>query len=98
MIAARLSPGAISDSSSSHPRLSRLLITANLWPVPRQKNSDGAASLILPRVDRTEPARIIPPRAGSQKTESRRKRGPVAGSVGIEGGVVSGVINLESLG
>ena len=24
--------------------------------------------------------------------------GPVAGSVGIEGGVVSGVINLESLG
>jgi hypothetical protein len=27
-----------------------------------------------------------------------RRRGPVAGLVGIEGGVVSGVINLESLG
>jgi hypothetical protein len=27
-----------------------------------------------------------------------RGHGPVAGSVGIEGGVVSGVINLESLG
>jgi hypothetical protein len=26
------------------------------------------------------------------------RRGPVAGLVGIEGGVVSGVINLESLG
>jgi hypothetical protein len=28
----------------------------------------------------------------------RDAAGPVAGSVGIEGGVVSGVINLESLG
>jgi hypothetical protein len=47
--------------------------------------------LILPAAD-TECFQIF------LNTLAKKYSGPVAGSVGIEGGVVSGVINLESLG
>jgi hypothetical protein len=40
----------------------------------------------------------VPSGADSKQSPFDKERGPVAGLVGIEGGVVSGSINLESLG
>ena len=37
-------------------------------------------------------------RDSGTRAPARRRRGPVAGLVGIDGGVVSGVMNLESSG